>query len=289
MKFVHVLNRLTGSPWFITEDGMTRVTQLLESRLSMPMPMGNDGDFDDDDDDGDGDDFPATPGVGVVPINGTLGNHLSQLEQSCGGVDYGVLVDNIRDAAFDPSNLSVLLHFQICPGGMANGCPEAFAAIKDIRAQSGKPFVSLVTGMACSGGYYLATAADTILVTETAMVGSIGVMRSVEDRSQANANAGIKRFTITTARMKDIGNPDRPPTDEEMTVMQSMAQQIAQLFLRDVKGARPNISAEVFDTGLPYYGASAVALGLADAVVPGFDQVIASMAPIAPPMMPMGG
>lgn len=278
MKFAQVLSRLTGQPWFITEDALVSLTDLMAARLAlpagvaaMPMPMAPDEE----------DDEPlpaAVPGVARIVVNGVLGNHLSLMERSCGGVDFGALVEQVRTAAYDPNVAKVLLHFQVCPGGTANGCPETFAALRELRAESGKPFVALITGMSCSAGYYLAATCDSIVATESAMTGSVGAMRMVMDRSEAMAKEGIKRFAIKTARMKDIGNPDRPATQEEMGVLQAMTDHLGALFKRDMLTARPGIAAEVFDTALPYYATDALRLGLIDAIVPDENSLLASLA-----------
>lgn len=280
MKFAHVLSRLTGAPWFITEDALVRITDLLQVRLAsgafngMPvLPAETDDEPDD------ADDLPATvPGIGVVEINGVLGSHLSLMERMCGGVDYGDIVAKVRAFAQDPTISKIVMHTMVCPGGTATGCPEAHAALMQIKAECGKPFMSVITGQCCSAGYYLAAACDTIVATESAMVGSIGTMRMVEDRSAANAAQGVKRFAITSASMKDIGNPDRPMTDPEKTHLQAMTNYLGGLFVRDMKASRAGIADEVFETGLPYYAADAMKLGLIDGMVPSVDLVLGSLA-----------
>src|SRR5689334_2404496 len=161
MKFAKILTRLTGQPWFITEDALVGLTDLLAARMAMPASPVVISEDDDEDEP-----LPAqVPGVARIVIHGVLGNHLSLMERACGGVDFGALVEQVRSAAYDPNVSRVLLHFQVCPGGTANGCPETFAALRTIRAESGKPFVGLITGMACSAGYYLAAACDSIVAT----------------------------------------------------------------------------------------------------------------------------
>lgn len=283
MKFAHVLSRLTGAPWFITEDALLRITDLLEMRLatgavSGPLPLPA------EDTDPDGDDLPAqVPGIGIVEINGVLGQHLSLMERLCGGCDYGDIVSQIRSFAYDPTVAKIVMHFMVSPGGTASGCAETFAALRQIKMETGKPIVSVITGMACSAAYYLAAAGDTILATETSMVGSIGSMRMVEDRSARNEAKGVKRFAITSGTMKDIGNPDRPMTDEEKNILQSMIGYLGGVFKRDMLSMRPGIADEVFATALPYIaGKDGQRLGLVDAIVPNLEILLGSLAqPIA--------
>ena len=279
MKFAHVLARLTGAPWFITEDALVRITDLLQVRLAGGAFNGMPGVMPAEVNEPDDDDLPVeSPGLGVVEINGVLGQHLSLMERMCGGVDYGDIVSKTRAFAQDPTISNIVLHTMICPGGTATGCPEAYAALQQIKSESGKPMLSVVTGQCCSAGYYLAAACDSIVATESSMVGSIGTMRMVEDRSAALASAGVKRFAIMSASMKDIGNPDRPMTDPEKAHLQAMTNYLGGLFVRDMKSARPNIADEVFSNGLPYYAADAMRLGLIDAIVPGVDLVLGSLA-----------
>lgn len=285
MKFAHVLSRLTGAPWFITEDALIRITDLLESRMRLAdgvmrinAPIGLPAQDDEPDDD----DLPAqVPGIGIVEINGVLGQHLSLMERMCGGMDYGDIVSKTRAFAQDPTISKIVMHTMVCHGGTATGCPEAYAALQQIKAESGKPFMSVITGQCCSAGYYLAAACDTIVATESSMVGSIGTMRMVEDRSAANAASGVKRFAITSAAMKDIGNPDRPMTDPEKAHLQAMTNYLGGLFVRDMKSARSGIADEVFTNGLPYYAADALKLGLIDGIVPSVDLVLGSLAEAA--------
>lgn len=279
MKFAHVLSRLTGAPWFITEDALIRITDLLEARMAGGIPVAGPVFPSELDDEGD-DDLPAeTPGVGVIEINGVLGSHLSLMERMCGGCDYGDIVAQARGYAMDPGISQVVMHFMTCPGGTATGCPEAFAALRAIKSEFGKPFLAAITGQCCSAGYYLAAACDTIVATESSMVGSIGTMREVTDRSAQLAAAGVKRFVIKSASMKDIGNPDRAMSDEEKNHLQAMTDYLGGLFKRDMQSARPGIAAEVFTTGLPYYaGKDGVALGLIDGVVSDFGLLLGSLA-----------
>lgn len=280
MKFAHVLSRLTGAPWFITEDALVRITDLLQVRLASGAFNGASLDLPAKEiDEPDDDDLPAQiPGIGVVEINGVLGQHLSMMERICGGLDYNDIVSRVRMFAHDPTVSKIVMHTMVCPGGTATGCPEAYAALMQIKAECGKPFMSVITGQCCSAGYYLAAACDTIVATESSMVGSIGTMRMVEDRSAALATAGVKRFAITSASMKDIGNPDRPMTDAEKAHLQSMTNYLGGLFVRDMKASRAGIADEVFANGLPYYAADAMRLGLIDGMIPSMDLVLGSLA-----------
>lgn len=287
MKFVHILTRLKTEPWFITEPALQGVVDLLESRLlngsqfsvrSEQLPGA-----------------PSVPAAGaeeeppydlasataIVPINGVLGHHLSMLERSCGGVDYGMIVGAVRDAMANPQVGRVLLHFQRCPGGLASGVTEAYGQLVALRAQFGKRLISVVDGQCCSAGIYLAAASDAIFCTESAELGCVGSMLRLTDRTAANEKEGIKRFVIKSARLKDIGNPDRPATEEEMKHLQAQIDFLGGLIVRDVRAGRAaagaTVAEEVFETGLTWFGQQAVQRGLADGVVESVDSLVGSL------------
>ena len=107
-------------------------------------------------------------------------------------------------------------------------------------------------------------------------------MLTIEDRSGQLAAQGIRRLTIKSASMKDIGNPDRPPTAQELTELQKRIDFLGALFKRDVLSSRSEINAEVFDKGLTYFGEEAQAMGLADRVVTGLQELLDQLSPDEP-------
>src|SRR6266545_3046897 len=68
---------------------------------------------------------------------------------------------------------AVIVHIN-SPGGTTSGSEQLFDSIKRLKEQ--KPLVVVVDGLAASGGYITALAADHIIALETSLVGSIGVL-----------------------------------------------------------------------------------------------------------------
>lgn len=279
MKFAHILSRVTGSPWFITAEALSSITDLLDARLNgsrlespaLPAAPGKDAGV------APTDAVQISHGVAVVSISGILGKRLSMMETGCGGCDYDEVVSRVATAAADSNVRSIVLMVD-SRGGAATGCTEAHAALLAIRERSGKPLYAYVDTLAASAGYYLAAAADAIFCTTTAQLGCIGSMLTVTDRSAALNAAGIRRFTIKSASMKDIGNPDRAATPEEMAVLQESIDYLGGIFKRDMQAARPQIAAEVFEKGLTYFGEQARAVGLVDELLPDLATLLSQLA-----------
>jgi signal peptide peptidase SppA len=271
MRYAHILSTLRTAPWFATEATLESVDQLLRSRLAAtPRAHEDNPDLYDEDDDK----TPVAPAapvvypaIPVVRVHGVLGKHLSGMAISCGGADYDDRVRAIGEAARAATSQAVVVHFH-SPGGMAQGCAEAFDAIRRIRAETGKPIYAFVDGNCCSAAYYMAGACDAIYATRSAQLGCIGAMHTLTVATEANAKAGIVRRTFKTATMKDLGNPYRERTPEEDAVIQARIDYLGGIFRTDMAASRPQIAAEVFETGLSYFAPDALRLGLVDEIVP---------------------
>src|SRR5262245_53114956 len=68
---------------------------------------------------------------------------------------------------------AVIVHINT-PGGTTSGSEQLHDSLMRLKEQ--KPLVVVVDGLAASGGYITAIAADHIVALETSLVGSIGVL-----------------------------------------------------------------------------------------------------------------
>src|SRR6201999_4312944 len=75
-------------------------------------------------------------------------------------------LENSRAAA-------VVVHIN-SPGGTTAGSEQLYDSLTRLKAK--KPLVVVVEGLAASGGYITAIAADHIIAQQTSLVGSIGVL-----------------------------------------------------------------------------------------------------------------
>lgn len=274
MKFAHILSRLTSDPWFITPDALAAITSLLEARLASGVLMADGAAAEPADDEAAA---PVIPAVAVLRVHGIFGQHLSLMERICGGVDYNTVVERVAAAIADPAVSAIILHIN-SRGGMAVGCGECYGQLARLRASTSKPMIAFVDGVCASAAMYLAASCQAIVCTESAQLGSIGTILTVEDHTEKNAKEGIKRFSIKTASMKDIGSPDRVMTDEERAVLQARVDFLGGMFIRDFTAGRATVGAvvspEVFTTGLTWFGQQALDRGLADEVVPSLNDFL---------------
>ncbi|TGQ95403.1 S49 family peptidase [Mesorhizobium sp. M8A.F.Ca.ET.208.01.1.1] len=95
------------------------------------------------------------------------------------------------------------------PGGRVDLVPETAAMIRNAR-RDGRPIVAVANTIALSAAYWIASAADEIVVSPSGAVGSIGVYTVHEDLSAALEAGGVKVTMISAGPRKVEGNPFQP-------------------------------------------------------------------------------
>ncbi|MDD2288315.1 MAG: signal peptide peptidase SppA [Patescibacteria group bacterium] len=100
-------------------------------------------------------------------------------------------------------------------GGYPVAAEEIAMAIKRLN----KPTVALIREYGDSAAYWVASAADTIFASRSSELGSIGVTSSYLDYTDQNQKDGIKFIELSSGKYKNIGDPDKPLTQEEKDLM----------------------------------------------------------------------
>ena len=129
-----------------------------------------------------------------------------------------------------------------------------------------KPFYVVVEDICASGGYYVAVAADQILVDKASIVGSIGVIMEGFGFTGLMDKLGVTRRMIAAGSNKGMMDPFSKENPQQVEMMKTMIDEIHQQFITVVKegrGARLKDSADLF-SGRVWNGEQAVKIGLAD-------------------------
>jgi protease-4 len=129
-----------------------------------------------------------------------------------------------------------------------------------------KPFYVVVEEICASGGYYVAVAADQILVDKASIVGSIGVIMEGFGFTGLMDKLGVTRRMIAAGSNKGMMDPFSKENPQQVEMMKIMIDEIHQQFITVVKegrGARLKDSADLF-SGRVWNGEQAVKIGLAD-------------------------
>ncbi len=215
-------------------------------------------------------------GVAVISVEGVLAKRMNLFTQISGGASTQLIGTQFAQAVADPNVTKIVMLFD-SPGGTVDGTQQLAEQV--FAARGAKPIVGVVDGMCCSAAYWIASACDTLYITsDTAQVGSIGVIATHVDRSMAQAQSGVKVTEVKAGRYKGQGSPNAPLGAAEVT-MQDAVDKLYKTFVTDVARNRGVSVDEVQDMaeGRVFLGQDAIAAGLVDGVAT-LDAVIAQLA-----------
>lgn len=134
-----------------------------------------------------------------------------------------------RTAEKDPNIHGVLVRID-----SLGGSPVASEIITNALKRSSLPIVALIRESGTSGGYWIATGADTIFASPFSDIGSIGITMSYLDNTQKNMKDGLKYVSRASAQFKDYGNPDKPLTYAERALVERDLKIYHEQFVKEV-------------------------------------------------------
>lgn len=106
------------------------------------------------------------------------------------------------------------------PGGTTAGAEQLYDALR--RLQEKKPMVVVVDGLAASGGYIAAMAADHIIALDTSIIGSIGVLFQYPNFSDVLKTVGIQVESIRSSPLKAAPSGFEPTSPEARAAIASI-------------------------------------------------------------------
>ena len=254
----HLASRLFGTPLLVHRAKLDVILAVLGDRLNIQPPAADIA-------------LPGprklpsgTPGIAVIPVHSTLVKRTAGLDAASGLTSYTEIAAMLDSALADPQVAGILLDID-SPGGEASGSFELARRVREASAV--KPVWAVANDSAYSAAYAIGSAANRLIVSETGGVGSIGVIALHIDQSVKDANEGYRYTAVTAGTHKNDFSPHQPLTDEAKAELQAEVDRLYGLFVDHVAAMRTLGSDDVRSTeaGL-YFGANAIAAGLADAV-----------------------
>lgn len=203
----------------------------------------------------------TTPdGIAVINVVGAMVKGQSKF---AGTTNTLAIRRAVRDADAHPDVKGILLYVD-SPGGRVDGIADL---ADDVRAAD-KPTVAHIDDMGASAAYWAVAGAGAIFANQTAEVGSIGVIASLEDTSGQAEAAGVKVHVVTSAPFKAVGMDGLPVTDEHLAYLQERVDAVASMFHAAVKKGRRLSESKMAEvaSGKVFDPARAEALGLIDGI-----------------------
>jgi protease-4 len=209
------------------------------------------------------------PKVLLLDVDGVISNTNARGPLGTGGRE--ATTSRVReqlDRAAKSRVAGVLLRID-SPGGAVTASDVVYREVLRFKEENDVPVVTVIMGMAASGGYYVAMASDYVIAHPTSVTGSIGVIAAGLNLSGLMERYGVGNQTITAGEFKDAGSPLRPMTGPERAYLQAIVDDMHARFREVVVEGRPELDAErvrLLADGRIYTAGQALENGLVDAV-----------------------
>jgi protease-4 len=170
----------------------------------------------------------------------------------------------LRDASTNPEIKGIVIRLD-SSGGSAMAAEVIWHAVKQVT-DTGMPVVASVSDVAASAAYYVASAADAIVISPGALTGSIGVfsLRPIFDGLLEKLGIGVE--SLQRGRYADFNSSFKPLSRESRDRMQTLTREVYDLFIERVAAGR-DLAIDQVDTlgqGRVWSAEQALAVGLVD-------------------------
>ena len=203
---------------------------------------------------------PVVPVVrlsGVIASGGLLGNRALSIES----------VAPLLKRAFDMRGAKAVALALNSPGGSPVQSALIAKRIRLLADEKGLKVIAFVEDVAASGGYWLACAADEILVDPHSIVGSIGVISAGFGFQDLIARIGVERRVHTSGERKAMLDPFRPEKAEDVERLHRLQAEIHDGFkdwVRQRRTGKLNGDEQSLFSGEFWTGRRGLELGLVD-------------------------
>jgi signal peptide peptidase SppA len=209
-------------------------------------------------------------GVGLIEVKGALTNEDSPYNRWYGLISY----NQIRAAAVEAIDMGVgALLFDIdSPGGRVSGMKDLSTFITSLDI----PTISHTSNQMASAAYFTGISCEHCFSDSMAEVGSIGVVMTLVERTDAMKMAGYSAEVFRSGKFKQVGNPNEKLTKERKAYVQGQVMTYAEKFYDFVSEHRgiPRPAMSEIETGRTFIGEEALSAGLVDKIL-SFDEALA--------------
>jgi signal peptide peptidase SppA len=203
---------------------------------------------------------PVVPVVrlsGVIASSGLLSGRSLSVES----------VSPLLKRAFETRGAKAVALAINSPGGSPAQSALIGQRIRLLADEKGLKVIAFVEDVAASGGYWLACAADEIIVDANSIVGSIGVISAGFGFQDLLARIGVERRVHTSGERKSMLDPFRPEQAEDVERLKRLHAEIHDGFkdwVRQRRTGRLKGDEATLFTGEFWTGRRGLELGLAD-------------------------
>jgi signal peptide peptidase SppA len=263
-KYSSIIDHLCTSQWAILPEMLDTIHNIVSARLDDGKIENIEAQIAKSDESEDG--AYTVDGTRVIPIHGTISKRMNLFSRVSGGVSTELLKDEIESAILDEDIKSIFLDIE-SPGGSVDGIFELSDFIYESRGT--KPIHAFANGLMASAAYLIGSAADKIIGTQSAQIGSIGVITKHFDYSRRNEQDGVVETIITAGKYKAIGSDNKPLSKEDEKYIQERLDYFYTMFVDSVarnKGVSAETVLSDMADGRIFIGQQAKDAGLIDEI-----------------------
>jgi len=206
--------------------------------------------------------------IAIIDVDGVMANKQQGGLMKVGDNPVSVFLEKLDRAAGDKAVKAVVIRLN-SPGGTVAGSDMMYHSLGEFKRKTGKPVVSVMMDLACSGAYYLACGTDGIVAQPSCVTGSIGTIMQTVSIEGTLEKIGVKTVAIKSGKLKDVASPFHDLSDEEAKLLQGIITDFYEQFLSVVANNRTKIEKsklrELAD-GSVYTAAQALGHGLVDRI-----------------------
>lgn len=195
---------------------------------------------------------------GVIAINGPIIPRATWFSGASGAASIDNLTAQLKEAEADADVDRIVLVID-SPGGAVTGVADFAHNVRNCP----KPTTAYVIGMAASAAYWIASAADQIVIAPTALTGGIGTVLTVANDDDESDDTLMFVSSQTPRKRESV------KTDEGRAALQEIVDGLAATFLEQVamyRGLKLEHVTNNFGRGAMLLAAKAVEVGMVDCV-----------------------
>lgn len=210
-----------------------------------------------------------------VDASTTTGNHLAVVDiiGTIAADDKSVnsedTIKSLKKAFENKQSKAVILNIN-SPGGSPVQSDEIWQEIQILKkAHTDKKLYAVIGDTGASGAYYIASAADQIIVNPSSLVGSIGVIMPNYGVNGLMQKLGVEDRTMTSGSNKALLSMTQPVDPAQKAHVQGVLDNVHGHFIEAVKkgrGEKLKSNDPAIFSGLFWTGEQAVTLGIADRI-----------------------
>lgn len=188
--------------------------------------------------------------IALLPVNGMISD--------------AAFYTNRLDAFLKDDDIKGLILRINSPGGLSGCCQAIFSEVSHFAKK--KPVVAIIENVAASGSYYIAAAADSVIASPLALIGSIGVYMELANARQLLADWHVDFTYVQSGKYKTVGSKVKDLTPDDAVYLQKLSDDQYHCFVLEIAKARGLDASQhiVWADGQIFTGVRAVELKLVD-------------------------